>query len=138
MTEPRWMLLADDDPDDVEMLCDAIISLYPSVNIKTFPDGRSLIRFLETCSGLVPCTIVIDFNMPGMSGLDVLRELCNSPVMAPVPKLIWSTSDMPEQIRYCLQSGAMDYLVKPTNPSEFPGLAKKIIGYYLEQCHIKE
>ncbi|MES2332646.1 MAG: response regulator [Bacteroidota bacterium] len=132
MTENRWMLLVDDDPEDTEMLLDAIRSIAPTARIKSFLDGRSLLEFLATGTDrLKPCTIILDYNMPKMNGLDVLKELSGNHVFAHIPKLIWSTSDRAENVSACINCGAVDYLVKPSDPGELSRLAKKILGYCL-------
>ena len=130
MTENRWMLLADDDPEDTEMLLEAILSIAPTSRIKSFLDGRSLLDFLANGTDrLKPCTIILDYNMPKMNGLDVLKELAGNHSLAHIPKLIWSTSDREENVSACINGGAVEYLVKPTDPGELSRLAKKILGY---------
>ncbi len=126
----KWILLADDDPEDREMLEKAIYAVAPTAMVKTFPDGKMVMEFLAgRDSSDLPCTIVLDFNMPFLNGSQVLEEISKYPVYADVPKLIWSTSSQDYFIQTSLKMGAKDYMIKPASQEGFTFLAKKIIGH---------
>lgn len=130
--DEKWILLADDDPEDREMLENAIRAVAPTARVKSFADGKKVIEFLAgRDSSDLPCTIVLDFNMPFLNGSQVLEEIRKYPIYADVPKLIWSTSSQDFFIQTSLQLGAKDYMIKPASQEGFRTLAKKIIGHCL-------
>ncbi|MEO7529845.1 MAG: response regulator [Sediminibacterium sp.] len=130
MTIQKWILLADDDADDSQMLEEAITAISPVAKVKVFSDGRQVVRFLDDPANQdLPCTIVLDYNMPYLTGLQVLEKIRDYPLYKHIPKLIWSTSDYSEYRDACLGKGATAYMVKPRTEKDLTLLAKKIIGH---------
>jgi CheY-like chemotaxis protein len=130
-----WILLADDDADDIEMLEEAIVAQAPTARVHSFSDGREVMHFLnENDIHQLPCTMVLDYNMPRMTGLEVLEQVAKNPTYESIPKLIWSTSARAEHVTACLNQGATDYLVKPNNPRDLQKLASTVINYCLKTC----
>jgi CheY-like chemotaxis protein len=77
----------------------------------------------------LPCLIILDYNMPGLNGGQVLKAICQSMRYKSIPKIIWSTSDDMHNIKTCMDTGATTYLVKPFNLSEIRNQAKQMIEY---------
>lgn len=59
-----------------------------------------------------PDAIILDLEMPGMSGFEVCRELKANPTTASIPVLILTSHDEPEALMEILESGALDFIVK--------------------------
>lgn len=59
-----------------------------------------------------PDTILMDVMMPGMDGIEVLKELKANPATAPVPVIMLSANDDPELMQHALETGAVKYLTK--------------------------
>ena len=68
---------------------------------------------IQQLNQVIPDVIFMDFNMPGLNGLEVLRFLRRDPTTATVPVVIVSASDDKETISAALEAGANDYIVKP-------------------------
>ncbi|MES2374011.1 MAG: response regulator [Bacteroidota bacterium] len=126
---PKWILLADDDADDSELLRTAILDIAPKARIRVFSDGKQVVDFLEQHGNNdFPCTIVLDYNMPFFNGPQVLEHIAKYPLYKRVPKIIWSTSNAEEHQFISVQKGANRYFVKPSNQAEIDVFAREIVG----------
>jgi CheY-like chemotaxis protein len=131
MRENYTILLAEDDPDDQELIIHAFTELSPSFKLHIVNDGQEAIDFLSSTSdSKLPCLIVLDYNMPELNGAQVLQKLTNNKRYEHIPKIILSTSGNPRYIQDCLHKGAHAYRVKPDNFPELIVLAKEM----LEMC----
>jgi CheY-like chemotaxis protein len=77
-----------------------------------------------------PCLIVLDYNMPGLNGAEILRLLNQEERYKNIPKIIWSTSGSEKYRNSCLALGAIDYVIKPTSSRELENIAR----YMLSHC----
>jgi len=96
--------------DDDVSVREAVQGLIRSANLRveTFASGREL---LDRCRDEVPGCLVLDVNLPGLSGLDLQQELASADVRAPVI-FITGQGDVPTSVR-AMKSGALDFLTKP-------------------------
>lgn len=132
--ELPYILLADDDPDDLNVFLQAFNELNPHTSVHTVSDGQELIEFLEACDpDELPAIFVIDYRMPLVSGPEVLQWLSSHREYAHIPKVVWSTSDRPRDIENCIRLGATGYFPKPTSFGKLGELIKKIELIYSAQ-----
>ncbi len=68
---------------------------------------------MQQLNQVIPDVILMDINMPGVNGLEVLRFLRRDPVTERVPVIIVSANDSQEVIQAAMEAGANYYLVKP-------------------------
>ena len=128
MRDNYTILLADDDPDDQELIVHAFAEVSPSFNLQIVNDGREAIEFLSaTSDSKLPCLIVLDYNMPELNGAEVLQKLTCNKRYENIPKIILSTSGNPTYVRDCLFKGANAYKVKPDNFADLVVLAKEML-----------
>ena len=107
------ILIVDDEPDLLELVG---YTLYGAgYQALTALSGEEALRKVET---ELPDLIILDVMMPGMSGLDVLRELRARPATAGLPVIILSArTQVPARIAG-LEAGADEYVDKPVAPKE--------------------
>lgn len=111
---PKFILLADDDQEDLDLLSEVILQLDETTRLHMVNSGNRVMDFLQkTRDSDLPSLIVLDYNMPNMNGAEVLEQLCRDPRYQAIPKIIWSTSNNNNYIRECMEKGATTYLVKP-------------------------
>ena len=69
-----YILLVDDDPDDLMLLSEALFSADNSIELKEAGDGRAALNFLRSLNNKAthPCLIVLDINMPVLDGRELL------------------------------------------------------------------
>jgi CheY-like chemotaxis protein len=127
----RFILLADDDPDDHDMLKEVFASIDTSYALFFVNNGKELFSAMDKFRDEhLPCLIVLDYNLPGLNGADVLKEINSHPRYINVPKIVWSTSGSDKYRNICLELGAADYVIKPSNIQEL----EKIARYMLSLC----
>ena len=79
-------------------------------------NGKEILSALEKLKDdQMPCLIVLDYNMPGLNGADILQELGTNERYKNIPKVVWSTAESEKFRKICLELGAVDYVIKPNN-----------------------
>ena len=127
----KFILLGEDDGDDQEMLKEVFTSIDQSYILFFVNNGNEILSALgKLKADQMPCLIVLDYNMPGLSGADILRELSTNERYKNIPKVVWSTSGSEKFRSLCLELGAADYIIKPNNVEDLERAAR----YMLSLC----
>ena len=130
-TPSKFILLGEDDTDDQEMLKEVFISIDKSFILFFVNNGGEILSALEKLrDDQMPCLIVLDYNMPGLNGADILRELNTNERYKHIPRVVWSTSPSEKFKQICIELGALDYVIKPNNVQDL----EKIARYMLSLC----
>ncbi len=106
-----WIL--EDSPLEAEM---ARRALAPAQDVLTFGDGSILLERLAT--GSVPDAIILDWQLPGVSGLEVCRAIRVQHAAMDLPVLMLTVQDNKQDIVEAIAAGANDYVTKPYDVSE--------------------
>jgi CheY-like chemotaxis protein len=131
MAKTPYIALADDDADDQEMLARRFLERYPDTVFKFFRDGQEIIHFLEACpTSALPHLIVLDYKMPMLNGVDVLKVLSRDSRYDAIHKIVWSTSGNHQYIDECMQNGAEKYLTKPNDISELDEIITQLSAVF--------
>lgn len=114
MPPPRvWVL------DDSSVETEAIRRvLSPACQVETFTDGAALLEKLGQEHGLLPEVLVLDWYLPGMSGLEVCRFVRSGPATSLIPVLLLTVNTRADDVVEALAAGANDYVFKPFRPVE--------------------
>jgi CheY-like chemotaxis protein len=105
------ILVVDDDEMNRDILCHRVESFGCKVDV-----AENGIQALEMIDGNNRYHLVLlDINMPEMSGIDVLRHIKVNPVTAETAVIMVSANDNEELLRECITQGAIDYINKPYN-----------------------
>ena len=127
----KFILLGEDDADDQEMLKEVFASIDASFILFFVNNGGEVLSALEKLKDdQMPCLIVLDYNMPGLNGADILGELATNERYKHIPRIVWSTSVSEKFKKICLELGAVDYVIKPNNVTDL----EKIARYMLSLC----
>ncbi len=129
----KFILLGEDDPDDQELLKEVFSSVDNSFILFFVDNGKEVLSALEKLNEeQQPCLIVLDYNMPGLNGADILKEINRRDRYRETPKIIWSTSGSEKYKQICLGLGASNYVIKPSNSEDL----EKIARYMLSLCMV--
>jgi CheY-like chemotaxis protein len=129
MKTDHIVFLAEDDLDDEEMLVEMIREQYAEMKFITANTGSKALEMFKSLSpGELPCLIVLDYNLPEMSGAEILAKLKEMKRYDKVIKVVWSTSNSPVYQKKCLELGAHSYIVKPTGISGIKAIAKELVS----------
>jgi len=127
----KFILFGEDDIDDEDLLKEIIGNIDDSFYLLFVGNGRKLMNILnELPDNHLPCLIVLDYNMPELNGAEILKEIKKNSRYATIPKLIWSTSGSETFRKTCIDAGANEYIIKPTNVNDLVNLAR----YMLSLC----
>jgi two-component system phosphate regulon sensor histidine kinase PhoR len=108
-----WVV--DDSPLDLEHARAAIGDVCET---RAFTDGSSVLEQLATARPPPPDVLVLDWVMPGISGIEVVRFMRSEGKLPQIPVLLLTARGEPQQIVEGLSAGANDYLAKPYHDEE--------------------
>jgi CheY-like chemotaxis protein len=111
------ILLVEDDPDDVELLLEALHDNDVEFVLEAIKEGDKVLPYLEMCNNF-PDIIILDLNLPKMHGREVLISLKASRFNH-IPVVILTTSSSKEDMDFCIKSGADKFLSKPATVDGF-------------------
>ncbi|MDO3384822.1 response regulator [Gilvimarinus sp. SDUM040013] len=131
--KPYRVWLVDDDVDDVFLAKSAAKQLANRVDLASLSSGRELLQSIqEVDESEMPDLVLLDLNMPGLNGLQVLEQRrANLKKFVHVPMVVLSTADNSEQIKECYRLGASAYVVKPSEFEDFVVALGRIFDFWL-------
>jgi CheY-like chemotaxis protein len=113
----RSIFIVDDDVDSRSMIRVCLLGLgltNPSVELASGNEARmALRRCLDVDAAALPVLVVMDRQMPGSSGLDLLRWMRTTPALRDVPVVMLSGDDDAAGVTHAYELGVRSYLVKP-------------------------
>ena len=113
--QAHTLLYIEDNPANL-MLVEDLITRRPDIRLLSARDGK---RGIEMARAFLPDVILMDINLPGISGLTALKILATEPATAHIPVVALSANAMPRDIERGLQAGFFRYLTKPIKVNEF-------------------
>jgi CheY-like chemotaxis protein/two-component sensor histidine kinase len=111
----RTLLYVEDNPANL-MLVEDLIARRPDIRLVSARDG---ISGIEMAQAEKPDVILMDINLPGISGIEALRVLVTDRATAHIPVIALSANAMPRDIEKGLEAGFFRYLTKPIKVNEF-------------------
>ena len=109
--------------------------------IKHFVDGGSAIHFLfNDAAGPVkngPAMVLLDLNLPDMSGTDILERIKADPALHRTPVVVLTTTDDKREIDRCYDLGCNVYITKPVNYESFADAIRQL-GLFLSVIQVPE
>ena len=128
----KRILLAEDDPKDVELTINALSEYNLANDILVVRDGAEVMDFLyrkgtfEQEPAGHPVVILLDLKMPKMDGIQVLKQIKSDKDLQTIPVVILTSSRESKDLEACYQLGANAYVVKPVKFSDFIEAVKGI------------
>jgi len=128
----KYVLIAEDDPNDLEFTLRALKEVSGTNAIHIVSDGVEVMDFLN-CTGkfagrekVNPALIILDKKMPRMDGLEVLKEIKKRPDLKKIPVVMFSSSNYEKDVSQSYENGVNAYVVKPINIDDFIRTVKQI------------
>jgi PAS domain S-box-containing protein len=109
------LLYVEDNPANL-MLVEDLIARRPDIRLLSATDGN---HGIEIARASLPDVILMDINLPGISGIRALRILAENPATAHIPVIALSANAIPRDIARGLEAGFFRYLTKPIKVREF-------------------
>ncbi|SRR6266540_12506 len=111
----RTLLYVEDNPANLKLV-EQLIARRPTLRLLSAVDGNQGIQLARAQQ---PDVILMDINLPGISGIEALRILHDDPATAHIPIVALSANAMPRDIAKGLEAGFFSYLTKPIKVNEF-------------------
>jgi CheY-like chemotaxis protein len=108
----RLVLYVEDDRINI-VLMEEVIRRLPGWRLECAEDGQQALDLLADALPALPQLVLIDMNLPDMTGLTLLGRLLSDPRWADLHYVALSADDQPEQIAAARAAGFADYWVKP-------------------------
>ena len=128
--EAAHVVLVEDDDVDVIAMKRAFRSLGVAHRIQTVRSGRSALQMLRAGQIQRPCVILLDLNLPSMSGFEFLEELRADPVLFSTPVFVYSTSADERDVTSAYRLRIAGYIVKPVSQPKLIEVAQMLSSYW--------
>jgi CheY-like chemotaxis protein len=125
MKKLKRILLAEDNPLDVELTLEAIAEYNMADQITVVRDGVEVIEYLKYEGKYKsrkvenPVVLLLDIKMPRMDGIEVLKVIRNDQLFSTLPIVMLTSSREKRDLKRCYELGANAYVVKPVNFKEY-------------------
>jgi len=132
MIELQKILLAEDNPKDVELTIEALSEHNLANEVVVVKDGVEAMEYLRRegkfklrAQGL-PAVLLLDIKMPRMDGLEVLSAVRSDPLLKLLPVVILTSSREERDLVKSYEQGVNAYVVKPVDFTEFVEAVKHL------------
>lgn len=126
------ILLAEDNPQDVELTIEALAEHNLANKVVAVPDGVEAMEYLN-CEGKFkdrkkgnPAVLLLDIKMPRLDGIEVLETIRKSEKFKSLPVVMLTSSREEPDLNKCYDLGVNAYVVKPVNFKDFIDAVKHI------------
>ncbi len=133
------LLIAEDSDEDFEVLQVLMEQMDVQNPIYRCTNGDKVLDFLYKEGDYDnldvaprPSVILLDLNLPGTDGRDVLEQLKQDQNFKEIPIIVFTTSSNPRDVEFCYEKGANGYLIKPIDSSELEKTVQAFVNYWLQ------
>jgi CheY-like chemotaxis protein len=127
------IFIVDDDPDDRQIILDAFLERSPLIDYVFIENAETLLETLYSGEADFPALILLDLNMPGMLGLQALKEIRGNKQFSQIPVIVLTTSTLNQDRKTSYELGASCFLRKPDSFSELVELTDSIVKLWLHE-----
>ena len=140
-TQPVTIVMIEDDEGHARLIEKNIRRAGINNEIRHFLDGGTALKFLyEAPEGPAlngPALILLDLNLPDMSGTDILMRLKSDGPLKRTPVVVLTTTDEKVEIQRCYDLGCNVYITKPVNYESFAQAIRQL-GLFLAVIQVPE
>jgi len=130
MPSPLTILLVEDNPDD-EALTVRAMRMRTTANVEVARDGQEALDYLINDAKDLPRLVLLDLELPDISGIEVLRRIRADERTRLVPVVILTTFSAPNDVAAAYRYGANSYVRKPVDFNEFAEVIHHLGVYWL-------
>lgn len=139
------LLVVEDSNEDFEVLQRFLRRSSIPIPIQRCANGEQALAFLyrtgsyqDRESSPRPGLILLDLNLPGIDGREVLRRIKQDDSLKTIPVVVFTTSNNPKDIGYCYQYGVNSYILKPIDFAQLKRDIQILIDYWFEVTILPE
>jgi CheY-like chemotaxis protein len=141
--QPVTILLVEDDPGHARLIERNLRRAHITNDLITLGDGQQAVEYLfkeqtyAEAGHVMPLLILLDLNLPGLDGYQVLTRLKTDARTRHIPVIILTTTDEPYEIERCYALGCNVYITKPVEYEQFAAAICKL-GLFLSIVKIPQ
>jgi len=129
------VLYVEDEESDAFFMHHAFQRMGSAPPLMIVKNGREALDYLagrepfsDRAQHQRPCLVLLDLNLPIMSGFEVLAWIRNQPQFNDMPVVIFSASRLDVDREHAMKSGAKDYIVKPNDMTSIPEILQPVMA----------
>jgi CheY-like chemotaxis protein len=130
------IILVEDNESDAEVARRAIKRSSPARSLVVVGDGLSAVDMLLGTEAQPPCPrprlMMIDINLPGLDGIELLTRIRSNPELRGVAVVMVSSSAEERDIRRAYDRGCNSYVTKPVDIRELQSLYASVVNYWTQ------
>ncbi len=131
MNSAQLIYLVDDDPDDRFFIKEALLKNRHGMEVIEATSGFELMALLQQQGSPLASLILMDMNMPRMSGVETVQAMRSNPGFPVIPVVMISTTTNPMFIKSAFDAGVAGFLPKPASIQGFTDMANQLSSRYL-------
>lgn len=154
MDSHKLLLVVEDSDEDFNALLRTIDKLGTTLSVHRLADGDEALDYLQMVKSSLalqsiskgsrhkagtpepvatqPYVILLDLNLPGTDGREVLEEIKQDPILKMIPVVVFSSSTNQKDIESCYRLGANGYLLKPLGLDKLLNTVQTFINYWFQ------
>jgi two-component system, chemotaxis family, response regulator Rcp1 len=134
------ILLVEDSPPDARLIEEILRGGPVPKNVRIAGDGDEALSFLRREGGFLdaprPSFVILDLNLPGRDGREVLREIKNDPKLRCIPVVVLTTSAAPTDVQHAYDLQANAYIVKPVGLDAFTKAIQAVESFWFSNAQL--
>ncbi len=129
---PKTILLVEDNTEDQLAIKRCLERNSVTGEVSIAINGESALKYIESVdSNSMPHLVLLDYKLPGISGIEVLKVIRQHPLLKFVPIVILSSLISPEAIEEAYECGVNSVIIKPHESDQFSEVVLNTVMYWL-------
>jgi len=137
-THPIEILLVEDNPADARLTVEVFKQSKLRNTLHVAVDGETALAILRDPERRRPDLVLLDLNLPGIDGREVLHEIKTDPALRAIPVCILTTSRAESDVLNAYQSHTNCYIVKPVDLHQFINVVHQIQDFWFSVVKLPE
>lgn len=134
----KKVIIVEDNDEDFFLARRGLDLREPEYALERFDNGDDAFDFIQDlCEedfSDPPVLFVLDLNLPGANGFDILKEIKSDLQLRKIPVIVFSSSNYEKDVSKCYEVGANCYIQKPNDVQEFKETMGHIRSYWIERA----
>jgi CheY-like chemotaxis protein len=126
------VFIVDDDPDDRQVILDAFIKNNVDLDFEFIDNAQELLKKLHDKDATYPNLILLDLNMPGIMGIQALKEIRLNKKFSQIPIIVLTTSTLNADRKSAYELGASCFLSKPDSFAKMVEYANAMVTLWIK------